>query len=344
MNFKAAVLRTQNAPLSLETLETPQELGVGQVLVKVMRSGICGAQIGEIAGVKGPDKHLPHMMGHEGAGKVLAIGPGVKHVTVGDHVVMHWRQGVGINSDPPKYKVFGDSYTVVGGGWVTTFNELAVVSENRLTPVAPHVPYDVMALMGCALTTALGVINNDAQVKFGQSVAVLGCGGVGLNLIQAATMATAHPIFGVDLYEHKLQAATKWGATLVSTSVDAIRSILPKGCDVVIDTTGRAEMIEAAYELTANGGRTVLVAQMRHDHKARVNTLPMHTGKTMFASEGGQTDPSVHIPRYLRLFDAGKLSIDGLITHRYKLDDINIALNEIRAGRTGRVILDMEQQ
>lgn len=342
MTFKAAVLRELNKPLRIETLETPQELGVGQALVRVKRSGICGAQLGEIAGVKGQDKYLPHLMGHEGAGVVEAIGPGVKHVVVGDRVVMHWRKGVGIEADCPKYKVFGDSYSIVGGGWATTFNEMAVVSENRLTAVAEHVPFDVMALMGCALTTALGVINNDAQVKFGQSIAVIGCGGVGLNVIQAAAMASAHPIFGVDLYEHKLEVAKKFGATFVMKDLKSIRDMLPKGCDVVIDTTGRAEMIEAAYELTANGGKTVLVAQMRHDHKARIQTLPMHTGKAFFASEGGQTDPSVHIPRYLRLFDAGKLNVDGLVTHRYKLDEINVALDEIRAGRTGRVMIEMD--
>src|SRR5688572_12636268 len=125
MRFQAAVLRQLNAPLSVEMLDVPA-LGVGQVLVKVVRSGICGAQLGEIAGVKGNDKYLPHLMGHEGAGIVEDVGPGVRHVKSGDYVVMHWRKGVGIEADPPRYKtadLMSRGYDVVGGGWVTTFNE-----------------------------------------------------------------------------------------------------------------------------------------------------------------------------------------------------------------------------
>src|SRR2546425_5517426 len=127
--MKAAVLVELNAPLVLADLEMPA-LDVGQVLVKIQCSGICGAQLGEISGVKGPDKFLPHLLGHEGGGVVLETGPGVTHVNPGDHVVMHWRKGAGIQSRTPQYRWNGRT---VNAGWVTTFNERAVVSENRLT-------------------------------------------------------------------------------------------------------------------------------------------------------------------------------------------------------------------
>jgi S-(hydroxymethyl)glutathione dehydrogenase / alcohol dehydrogenase len=339
MKFMAAVLRALNEPLSIEPLYTEESLSVGQVLVQVQCSGICGAQLGEITGVKGPDKYLPHLLGHEGSGIVRKIGPGVKHVREQDHVVMHWRKGVGIEADPPTYCDAGGQK--VGGGWVTTFNEYAVVSENRLTRIPKQTPKHIAALMGCALTTALGVINNDAQVKFGQSVAVIGCGGVGLNIVQAAAMASAFPIVGVDILPVKREMAVKFGAKAACQDFTDIREMFPRGVDVIIETTGRPELVEQAYHHTAPGGKTVLVGQMRHDASAAIQTLPMHTGKTLFASEGGQTNPTVDIPRYLRLWESGRLNLDGLITDVVRLADINAALDKIRSGQVGRCIVEM---
>jgi hypothetical protein len=140
------------------------DLECGQVLVQIHQTGICGAQINEIAGTKGPDKFLPHLLGHEGGGIVLKTGPGVTHVREADHVVLHWRKGAGIHARPAKYQWDGRT---VNSGWVTTFNECAIVSENRLTPIPKSVPFDIAALMGCAVTTALGLINNLAQLKIG---------------------------------------------------------------------------------------------------------------------------------------------------------------------------------
>lgn len=343
MKFKAAILRSQRQPLSIETLSVPDELTSGQVLVRVKRSGICGAQLGEIAGVKGEDKYMPHLMGHEGAGVVESIGPGVKHVQVGDHVVMHWRKGVGIESEPPKYI---DAVGLpVGGGWVTTFNEMAVVSENRLTAIAKDIPLTIAALMGCAITTALGVINNEAQIKFGQSVAVIGCGGVGLAIIRAAAMAQANPIIAIDKIEEKARFATKFGADFTSDRLGIMREYCPKGFDVVIDTTGVPEVIEAAYAATASPGKTLLVAQMPHGRTAAIQTLPMQAGRVLMGSDGGGTIPSIDIPRYLRLFSAKKLNLDGFVNERnhYRLEDINTALDAVRAGGEIRCMIDMEE-
>src|SRR5438093_1253016 len=138
MKVRAAILQTLNRPLVLDEDEIPP-LYAGQVLVEVRASGVCGAQLNEIQGVKGDDKFLPHLLGHEGGGVVLDIGPGVTHVKKGDHVVMHWRKGAGIQSKTPKYLWDGG---IVNAGWVTTFNERAVVSENRLTPIDKDIPFE----------------------------------------------------------------------------------------------------------------------------------------------------------------------------------------------------------
>ncbi len=343
--MRAAILERLNAPLSLDELEIP-DAECGQVLVSVRRSGICGAQLGEIAGLKGEDRYLPHLLGHEGAGVVEAVGVGVTTVKPGAHVVMHWRKGSGIDSSPPGYRRHDGS--TVTAGWVTTFNDHAIVSENRVTPIPKDVPFDIAALMGCAVTTALGLINNDAQVKIGQSVAVFGCGGVGLNVVQGAAMVSADPIIAIDIVEAKLNMASVFGAThrINSSTHDVaeeVRKIIGKdGVDVFIDTTGLPGLVDQAYELTSASGRTILAGTARHNQEIRVKALPLQRGKTLAGTEGGQSNPTVDIPRYLKLFASGKLKLDDLITHRFPLRDVNLALDTVRAGGAGRCILVME--
>lgn len=343
MKTKAAILETLQAPLVLDEVEIPA-LECGQVLVQIHSSGICGAQLGEISGAKGPDKFLPHLLGHEGGGVVLKIGPGVTHIRKDDHVVMHWRKGPGIHARTPQYR-WGDR--TVNSGWVTTFNEYAIVSENRVTAIPKDVPFEIATLMGCAVTTALGLINNLAQLKIGQSAAVFGCGGVGLNVIQGAAMVSADPIIAIDIYDHKLALAREFGAThtINSTHADVreeVRKIVGKaGVDAFVENTGLVRLIELAYELTASTGKTILVGVPKHDQDITIHSLPLHFGKTLIGCEGGGTDPAVDIPRYLKLYQNGKLDLDRLITHRLPFDDINVALDKVRAGDVGRCILSM---
>jgi S-(hydroxymethyl)glutathione dehydrogenase / alcohol dehydrogenase len=340
---KAAILVASNAPLVVEELEIPQ-LDCGQVLVKIECSGICGAQIGEISAVKGPDKFLPHLLGHEGGGIVVDTGPGVTHLKKGDHVVLHWRKGAGIHARPAVYQWNGRP---VNSGWVTTFSQYSVVSENRATPIGKDIPFEIAALMGCAVTTALGLINNDAQVKIGQSVAVLGAGGVGLNVVQGAAMVAADPIIAIDLYDHKLDMARECGATHLINSKTAdlaseiAKIVGPAGVDVFVENTGQVRLIELAYKLTAKQGRTILVGVPRHDQDITIHSLPLHFGKVLTGCEGGRTEPATDIPRYMNLYQKGKLKLDRQITHRFPLDEINAALDTVRKGEAGRCVVQM---
>lgn len=343
MKTKAAILTELNAPLVIDEIEIPR-LEPGQVLVKVHCSGICGAQLGEIAGVKGPDKYLPHLLGHEGGATVLETGPGVTQIRAGDHVVMHWRKGAGIHAKAATYKWDGRT---VNAGWVTTFNEHAIVSENRLTVIPKEMDNEIAALMGCAVTTGLGIINNDANLKIGQSIAVLGCGGVGLNVVQGAAMVAADPIIAVDIHDHKLELARTFGATHLINSAQAdlreeVRKIVgAQGVDVFVENTGLVRLIEQAYDLTASGGRTILVGVPRHDQDITIHSLPLHFGKVLTGCEGGHTYPTTDIPRYLRLHRNGKLKLHGLITHRFPFEQINEALDAVRSGSVGRCVLTM---
>jgi len=333
--MKAAILKEIGKPLIVDQIEAP-ELDRGQVLVRIYASGICGAQINEIAGNKGPDRYLPHLMGHEGAGVVEKIGPEVAHVKPGDHVVIHWRKGKGIDSACPKYKWGGG---LVGGGWNTTFQEQSIVSENRLTTIPSDVPFDVASLMGCAVTTGLGVVFNDARIGHAHTIAVIGCGGVGLNVIQGARIAKAKDILAFDCQRSKLAVAVSLGA---KQALPVSRLAEARGSDVIVDTTGITELVSMAYNLIAPGGKVIMVGQPKRGEALVLPDIAGNfKGKTLMDSTGGGTDPNDDIRKYLAWYKYGILKLDELITHRFPLDQVNDALDVVRSGVAGRVILEM---
>ena len=343
MKIQAAILVETKQPLAVEEITCDGPFRFGQVLVQLHFSGICGAQINEIEGAKGPDKLLPHLLGHEGSGEVLEVGEGVTRVKPGDHVVLHWRQAAGIQSPTPSYNWKGRK---VNSGWVTTFNSHAVISENRLTPIPKDFPMNLAPLFGCSVTTAVGVVNNDAHLKIGQSVVVFGVGGVGLNICQAAALVSADPIIGVDITEEKVAMAKKWGATQAFNSktdpgfLEKIHALVGSGgADVVIDTTGNARVIETAYALTHPDGRTILVGVPTKGDNVSIYTLPLHFKKILKGSHGGSVEPDILIPRMIRLVQAGRMNLTGLFTHTFSLQEINHAIDSIRRSEVGRVLI-----
>ena len=342
---KAAILVAQQRPLVVDTIELPERLDVGQVLVEVKVSGICGSQLGEIDGVKGPDRFLPHLMGHEGFAVVLEIGPGVKHVKAGDSVVLHWRPGAGIQADTAKYRWRGQP---LNAGWVTTFNRHAVVSENRCTKVPASTDPEAAALFGCAVTTGFGVVENNARLRMGESVVVFGAGGIGLNIIQAAALVSALPIIAVDLHDSRLELASQLGAThIINSSKGDVAELINKALagqslDVFIDNTGVPTVIELGYELTQREGRVILVGVPRLGQNLNVYSLPLHFGKVLSGSQGGESQPDSDIPRYLRLLERGSMRLDRFVSARFQLEDINAAIRAMRDGTTaGRVMISL---
>ena len=343
--MKAAILVESNKPLVIDEIQYTSELQYGQVLVKILYSGICGAQLNEINASKGPDKFLPHLLGHEGSGIVLKTGLGVSTVKEGDHVVLHWRPSSGIQAPPAKYNWDGK---VVNAGWVTTFNDHAIISENRLTTIPKDFDMRIAPLFGCAVTTAVGVINNDAKVKIGQTVVIFGMGGVGINLAQSASMVSANPIIGIDINDKKLALGKKFGMThgfngKIDTDIDdKIKAIIGfKGADVVIDTTGNPRIIEQAYNLTNLDGKTILVVVPKKGENINIYSLPLHFNKQLTGSHGGDAIPDIEIPRLINLINVGKMTLEGLITHEFELNEINIALDLMRKGDCGRILIKM---
>jgi len=337
--MKAVILEKINEPLIVGHV-TPMPLDFGQVLVKNIVSGLCGSQLLEIGGHKGNAKFVPHLLGHEGCGIVVSTGQGVTKVKPKDKVVMHWMKGDGIESSFPKYQYNGSEIT---SGKVTTLSEYSIVSENRLTPVDADTSPELCALLGCSLTTALGTITNEAKLKMGESILVLGCGGVGLNVILGAYLHNAYPIIAVDINVSKASLAFKMGARgFLHANKNFGTSIVKEKFDVIVDTTGNGELIEKTLPLLENSGRYILVGQSSYDTGFRVANF-QHlfggTGKTIKASQGGGTNPTSDILRYIKLAKYGMIDVNKIITHTLSLDRINDAVELLKQGNSGRIII-----
>jgi S-(hydroxymethyl)glutathione dehydrogenase/alcohol dehydrogenase len=296
--MKAAVLEQIGQPLKIRHITTPNDLQPGQVLVRVLCAGICGSQLQEIDGTKGDLKHLPHLLGHEGCGIVEQIGSVVSTVKPGDKVVLHWRKGEGC-----------DVLGIQGGikaGPITTFSDFTIVSENRVTAIPHDIPNDFAALLGCALSTAVSIVEKEAKPKIGDVISVIGCGGLGLSIIFALTMRKSElwTVYGVDCVASKKE--------LVEQFHMARFARLPVPSDMTIDTISNWPNGQRYISLQKNG------------------------------TSAGGFDPAKDIPRYCEMFRHG--TFDGyekIITHRISLDQINEGIKLMRDGKAGRVMIEM---
>ncbi len=330
----AAILVEQKKPLELAEVELPK-LGYGQVLVEIKATRVCGSQIGEIDGVKGPDKYLPHLLGHEAGGVVLEVGPEVKHVSPGDRVVCHWRPGSGIDAGGSVYKWGG---RLVNAGPITTFQKISVISENRLTKVPSETDVELCCLLADTLTTGFGVVARDARLEIGESAVVIGVGGIGLGTVLGAHLAGACPVIAVDLHDHKLAKAREFGATHTihagrEDMVGRIREILGGSADAVFDGTGNPSVIQSAWSITSPKGRVVLVGVMPSDRALSLNTLPLHYGKRLIGSEGGSSRPAQDIPKIIRISRERKIALAPMISHNFGISEINLAILDMRNGK-----------
>ncbi len=302
--MKTAILEKIGAPLTVDEVDLTTEIKRGQVLVRVLCAGICGSQLQEIDGIKGNPNHLPHLLGHEGCGMVLATGEGVTTVKEGDKVVMHWRKGSGIEAEPA---VYGN----IKAGPITTFSEYAVVSENRVTAIPQDIPNDFAALLGCALSTAVSIVEKEAKPNVGTIVSVIGCGGLGLSIIFALTMRRNEmwTVYGCDIWESKKQLVEQFHlAKFINRGLE----VTPPS-DIVIDTVGIKPQIGTRYiSLQKNG------------------------------TSGGGFEPAKDIPRYCEMWRHGTFQgYEKIITHRISLDQINDGIQLMRDGKAGRVLIEM---
>lgn len=344
--FLAAVLVKKKSSLKIKKLEFNSYLEKGQVLVKIFYSGICGKQIDEINGVGAIDKYIPHCLGHEASGKVIKVGPGVKNVKVGKNVVLHWLKGKGINSNTPKYRVSGTK-KIINAGWVTTFNNYAVVSENRLTILPSGINLKDAALFGCAIPTGVGAILNYKNFKNKTDyVGVVGCGGVGLLMIMTLRFLKFKNIVAIDIRDKSLSVAKKFGAkyclkfnnnlTIFKNRVLSISN--NKGLSHIFCNIGDDKTIGISISCLSNDGHLVQVGVPKNKSSVKVNFFDVLHGKKISGSMGGYTNISRDMKKYFQLYKSKKFNFSKLISKTFPFNKINKAI-EYHKKYGGRVII-----
>ena len=347
-NFKAAVLTHQNQPLSIVDGVRYNKPGPGQVLVKLAFSGVCHSQLMEARGGRGVDPFLPHMLGHEGSGKVVEVGEGVSKVRQNDLVILGWIKGQGLDAGGVKYSC-ACSDEKYNAGPVTTFNEYAVVSENRVVPLPSGVPLDIAVLFGCAVPTGAGIVTNDLKPIAGSSVAVFGLGGIGMSALMATRLFQCDKVIAIDVSSDKLKVAHSFGATHIINSetndpISKIRALTGDyGVDYAVEASGNAKVIEQAFaSIRRGGGVCVFASHPKQGSTISIDPYELICGKHIRGSWGGSSNPDRDIPTFAKLYLEGKLPLEKLITKRYQLDEINEALDDLEQGLVMRPIIEID--
>lgn len=344
LKTSTAILSQINQPLEIDELIIP-ELKRGQVLVKIAYSGVCHSQLNEIKGLKGEDKFLPHTLGHEGSGIVVEAGPEVQKVKVGDHVVLTWIKGKGMDVPATQYKRHDGS--IVNSGAISTFMEYAVISENRLVPIPEEMPLKEASLLGCAIPTGAGIVLNTAHVQQGNSVAIFGVGGIGLSAILAAKMVGAAVIIAVDIREQKLIQAREIGAThIINASLQDVLSAIQtitgrQGVDFAIEAAGKQEIMEIAFKSVRDkGGLCILAGNLPAGQQISIDPFNLIKGKRIIGTWGGETDSDRDIQNYVDHFLSGRLDLSFLTSDIYRLDEINNSFDDLESGKVNRALIE----
>lgn len=344
MKTRSAVLYEPTQPLRIEELEIP-ELLPGQVLVKVAHSGVCRSQLMEARGKRGHDLFLPHLLGHEGSGRVISVGEGVTKLTQGDKIVLSWIKGIGMDVKGP---TFLKGNQVINAGPVTTLSTHTIVSENRCTLLPEGIPPDLAMLFGCAVPTGAGIVLNQVKPVDGSTIALFGLGGVGISALMALNLFNCSNVITVDIEETKLALARECGAThtVNAAKTDAVREISNltggRGVDYSIEASGSVRSIEDAFAVVKkSGGLCVFASHPPSGEKISLDPHDLISGKRIEGSWGGDCSPDEDIPRFAELYRAGRLPLEKLVSRRYSLEQINLAFNDLEQRKIVRALIDM---
>lgn len=372
MKTRAAMLRAMGLPAPyaasrpLEIVEVELDPpGPGEVLVRIRAAGLCHSDLSVINGDR--PRPMPMVLGHEAAGVLASVGPGVHDLAAGDHVVLVFMPSCGhclpcATGRPalcePGAAANGQGTLLRGERrlsfasepvshhiGVSAFAEFAVVSQESCVRVPTSLPFEQAALFGCAVLTGMGAVVNTAAIAAGSSVAIVGLGGVGLSAVLGAVAAGARQVIAVDLSDDKLALAGELGATDAVNAADPdavarIRALSGGGVDAFFEMAGAVPALEMAYAATARGGLTVTAGL---PHPSRMLSIPavslVAEERTLKGSYIGSCVPKRDLPRYVQLFQAGRLPVDRLLTHRLTLDTINEGFDRLRDGTAVRQVV-----
>ena len=365
MKIRAAVLHHPSQPVVVEEVELDPPKA-GEVLVKVAAAGVCHSDVRYADGDLGTGR-WPMVLGHEGAGVVEAIGEGVTHVTPGDHVafcfvpacracryclagkpnlctVVAEHGSRGMLLDGTSRLRLADGSTLQHGLRTACFAEHTVVPAAGAVPIPRELPLWQAALLGCGVVTGMGAVQNVARVQPGDSVVVIGCGGVGLQVVAGAHLAGAEPIIAVDRVPEKLELARAQGATHVveaaaTEPLEAIRQLTDDGADFAFEVIGRPETIRLAWDAIRPGGMAVVVGLAPEGVEVSLPAIEFLSDKSIHGTYYGSGDPAAELPELARLALDRRLDLAGVVTHTDSLDGVEAALDRLRRGEGARTVL-----
>ena len=368
MKIRGVVLEQTGGPLTVSELELAPP-GREEVLVRLRASGVCHSDYNAVDGTS--ETVCPAVLGHEGAGVVEAIGADVTRVAVGDHVALSWTPWCGnceeCSRDLPQLcstvwpamgtgglmdgtpRLSRDGEPVYHYSFLSTFADACVVPERSCIPIHEDTPFDVAALVGCAVSTGTGAVWRTAGVAAGDRVAIFGCGGVGLSALLAAAGVRAEPIVAVDTAPQKLDVARSLGATdtvewqgSAEATSEAVRDVSGGGVDYAIEATGRPEVMEAAFLSTRARGAAVLIGIPREGSELTLPALTIpRMERRVLGSIYGSTKPERDFAHALDLYRDGRLPIDRLISHRLPLEEAERGFELMHSGDALRVVLEI---
>lgn len=358
--MRAAVQFEVPGTLKIVDLEIA-EPGPREVLIQVAASGLCHSDLHFLEGKYHTD--LPCVLGHEAAGIVVATGRDVTYLAPGDHVItclssfcgtckycvtgrpyLCYRQGLERTSDePPRLSFEGKKVNQFAR--LGAFAEQMLVHENSTVKIRPDMPLDRAALVGCAVTTGIGAVVNTANIPMGATVAIIGCGGIGLNAIQGAALAGASTIIAIDKLAWKLELAREFGATAVvdaseQDTVEAVFDIVPEGVDFAFEAIGLKLAAEQAFQMLAKGGTAVVVGMIPEGEMIEINgEILMGDGKSLIGSNMGSNRFRVDIPKFVDAYLEGRLKLDELVSKRIALEEVNEGYRALDRGEVARSVI-----
>lgn len=335
MKTKAAVLRNVGGPLIFEELEIPK-LWRGQILVKILYSGLCRSNINEIKGRKGAD-FIPHLTGHEASAVVMEIGEGVTKVKTDDYVVCSWIKGYGLEAPSVKYQ---SDKSIINAGACSTFTEYAVISENRLIKIPQEVEPTIASLLGCAIPTGAGIIDH-YKMNINQKLAVFGIGGVGASaLLRAVSLGMDCVAF--DVVPWKLQWATKELGIKAVHSDGFLENNYKNSFDFSIECSGNKAAMEYSFMSVKISGTAVISGNLKSGETISIDPWQLMLGKTIDASGGWDSFLDTDVLFYVSLYLDGLLPIGKLITKVYSFDQINESIEDLESGKLIRGVVKIK--
>lgn len=332
--------------------------GPGEVRVQIVNSGVCHSDVSVVNGTI--PFVTPVVLGHEGAGVVVELGPGVSGLNVGDHVVLSTLGNCGackhcdagkptmcketFGKRPQPFSIDGVPHYNFAN--ISSFAQYTVVKANQAVPISKEIPLPAASLIGCGVLTGSGAVFNRAKVQPGESAVVIGVGGIGLNVIQALRLSGAHPIIAVDTNHAKADLASDFGATHFVNAAEQdtaaeVMALTGSGANHAFECVGSTALIEQCVRLVDWGGNIVIIGVPPLDAKLSISPFEIYLDKTIMGNRYGSSRPHTDVRRIAELYLAGRYKLDELVTQVYPMEEIEHVIHDMHEGRLARGVLDV---